>query len=58
MKYVLVQQTDNPDNTWYYIMDDTLSNVIKIIDMDCNEVQGIPPHQVVDINPSLPICAQ
>jgi hypothetical protein len=58
MKYVLVQETENPDNTWFYVMDDTLLNLIKIVDHSCNEVQSIPPHQVIDTDPTLPICAQ
>lgn len=55
MRYILVQESGNPDNTWFYIMDDTLSNVIKIVDHDCNEVPELPPHQVIDTNPTLPI---
>jgi len=58
MRYVLVEETQNPDNTWFYIMDDNLSNVIKIIDHNCNEVPELPPHQVIDTDPTLPICAQ
>ena len=58
MKYVLVQETGNPENTWFYIMDDSLGNVLQIVDMDCNEVESIPPHEVIDANPPLPICAQ
>jgi hypothetical protein len=58
MKYVLVQETDNPENTWYYIMDDSLGNVLQIVDMNCNPVEVIPPHEVIDNNPPLPICAQ
>jgi hypothetical protein len=57
MKYVLVQETGNPDNTWFYVMDDTLSNVVKIVDHDCNEVPELPCHEVIDANPTLPICA-
>ena len=58
MRYILVQETENPNNTWYYVMDDTLSNLIKIIDMDCNEVHQIPPHNLLDLNPPIPICVQ
>ena len=33
MRYVLVQETGNPENTWYYIMDDSLGNVLQIVDI-------------------------
>jgi len=39
-------------------MDDSLGNVLQIVDMNCNPVESIPPHQVIDANPPLPICAQ
>ena len=58
MRYVLVQETGNPENQWYYIMDDSLGNVLQIVDMNCNPVESIPPHEVIDANPPLPICAQ
>ena len=58
MRYVLVQETTNPENQWYYIMDDSLGNVLQIVDTNCNPVESIPPHQVIDANPPLPICAQ
>jgi hypothetical protein len=58
MKYFLVQQ-DNTENTWYYVMDDAGQNVIKVIDMDCNEVEYLGvPHGIVDTNPTPPPCAQ
>ena len=57
MRYVLVQETTNPENQWYYIMDDSLGNVLQIVDTNCNPVESIPPHEVIDANPPLPICA-
>jgi hypothetical protein len=58
MRYYLVQQEDHPENTWYYILDDSCLNVIKQIDMNCNEVTIGVPHFIVDTNPPLPPCAE
>ena len=54
----MIQETGNPDNRMYYIMDDTLSNLIKVVDLDCNECTPPPNHFVVDGNPPLPLCAE
>lgn len=58
MKYVMIQDSNNPDIKMYYVMDDTMSNVIKVVDLDCNDCAPPIEHFVCDTNPPLPLCAQ
>jgi hypothetical protein len=58
MKYVMIQDSNNPDIQMYYVMDDTMSNVIKVIDLNCNECSPPAEHFIVDKNPPLPFCAE
>jgi len=58
MKYVLIQDSNNPDIQMYYVMDDTMSNVIKVVDLNCNDCAPPANHFVVDANPPLPPCAE
>jgi hypothetical protein len=54
----MIQDSNNPDIQMYYVMDDTMSNVIKVVDLNCNDC--VPPsnHFIVDSNPPLPPCAE
>jgi hypothetical protein len=58
MRYVLMQGSDDPTIEFYYVMDDTLQNVIKIIDKDCNEIIPGMPHQTKEIDAQPPSCVQ
>ena len=58
MKYVMIQDSNNPDIQMYYVMDDTMSNVLKVVDLDCNDCTPPSNHFVCDVNPSLPSCAE
>jgi hypothetical protein len=57
MRYVLMQGSDDPSIEFYYIMDDTLQNVIQVIDKDCNVIiPGVTHHtKEIDVTPP---CAQ
>lgn len=56
MRYYLVQQEGEPENTWYYELDDACQNVLRQLDMDCNTVSIHVPHFIIDTNPPLPPC--
>jgi hypothetical protein len=58
MRYYLVQQEDNPENTWYYVIDESSSTVIKQLDMNCNEVTIGVPHFIIDANSPAPPCIE
>lgn len=53
MRYVLMQGSDDPTIEFYYVMDDTLQNVIQVIDKDCNVITPGISHQTkeVDVKP-------
>lgn len=57
MRYILMQGIDDPSIEFYYVMDDTLQNVIQIIDKDCNVITPGIPHQVKE-NDVIPPCIQ
>ena len=58
MKYVMIQDSNNPDIQMYYVMDDTMSTVLKVVDLNCNECSPPSNHFIVDSNPPLPPCAE
>lgn len=58
MRYVLMQGSDDLSIEFYYVMDDTLQNVVQIIDKDCNEVEPGVSHQIKQIDATPPPCAQ
>ena len=57
MKYVMIQDSNNPDVQMYYVMDDTMSTVLKVVDLNCNDCAPPSNHFVCDSNPPLPPCA-
>ena len=57
MSNVLMQGSDDPSIEFYYVMDDTLQNVIQIIDKDCNVIIPGVPHQTKEIDVKPP-CAE
>jgi len=48
-----MQGSDDPTIEFYYVMDDTLQNVIQVIDKDCNVITPGISHQTkeVDVKP-------
>ena len=38
MRYLLMEGVDDPSVEFYYVMDDTLQNLIQVIDKDCNVI--------------------
>jgi hypothetical protein len=58
MKYVMIQDLNNPDIKMYYVMDDTMSNLIKVVDLNCNECSPPMEHHIIDPNPPLPSCVE
>lgn len=57
MRYILMQGIDNPEIEFYYVMNDTLQELIMIVDGECNEFQPGFSHTTkqVDVKPP---CAQ
>lgn len=53
-----MQGSDDLSIEFYYVMDDTLQNVVQIIDKDCNEVEPGVSHQIKQIDATPPPCAQ
>jgi hypothetical protein len=53
-----MQGSDDPTIEFYYVMDDTLQNVIQIIDKDCNEFIPGMSHQTKQIDATPPPCVQ
>ena len=45
MRYILMQGTDDPSIEFYYVMNDTLQELIQVIDTDCNVITPGVPHQ-------------
>lgn len=60
MRYMLIQDDTNPNNTtkMYYVMEDDVNVVIKIVDENCQECPPPVAHSIVDSNPPIPPCAQ
>jgi hypothetical protein len=54
----MIQDSNNPDIQMYYVMDDTMSTVLKVVDLNCNDCAPPVNHFIVDVNPPLPPCAQ
>ena len=45
MRYLLMEGIDDPSVEFYYVMDDTLQNLIQVIDKDCNVITpGVSHH--------------
>ena len=57
MRYVLMQGSDDPTIEFYYIMNDTLQELIQVIDKDCNVIIPGVSHQIKEIDVAPP-CAQ
>ena len=57
MRYVLMQGSDDPSIEFYYVMNDTLQEVIEVIDKECNVIVPGVPHQIKEIDVKPP-CAQ
>jgi hypothetical protein len=57
MRYILMQGTDNPSIEFYYVMNDTLQELIQIIDKDCNVITPGISHQPKEYD-AIPPCAQ
>jgi hypothetical protein len=55
---MLIQDDTNPEIQMYYVMEDNINQLIKVVDMDCNECNPPESHSVIDNNPPLPPCAQ
>jgi hypothetical protein len=53
MRYILMQGSDDPSIEFYYVTDDTLQNVIQVIDKECNVIiPGVTHHtKEVDVKP-------
>lgn len=58
MRYMLIQDDTNPEIQMYYVMEDNINQLIKVVDMDCNECNPPESHSIIDSNPPLPPCAQ
>jgi hypothetical protein len=58
MRYILIQDDDNPEIQMYYVMEDNVSQLIKVVDMNCNECSPPGAHSIIDTNPPLPLCAE
>jgi len=55
--YKLIQDDTNPSIQMYYVMEDGTNNLIKVVDMDCNECQPPLAHSVIE-QPVTPPCVQ
>lgn len=53
MRYILMQGVDNPEIEFYYVMNDTLQELIMIVDGECNEFEPGFSHNAkqVDVKP-------
>ena len=58
MIYRLIQDDTDPSIQMYYVMDDTGGNLLKVIDMNCNECEPPSAHSVIDGSPTPPLCAE
>jgi hypothetical protein len=54
MRYVLMQGSDDPSIEFYYVMDDTLQNVIQVLDKNCNDIEPGVSHQIKEVDATLP----
>jgi hypothetical protein len=52
-----MQGVDNPEIEFYYVMNDTLQELIMIVDENCNEFQPGIPHTMREVDVKPP-CAQ
>jgi hypothetical protein len=52
-----MQGSDDPSIEFYYVMNDTLQEVIEVIDKECNVIVPGVPHQIKEIDVKPP-CAQ
>ena len=57
MRYMLIQDDENPEIQMYYVMEDNVNQLIKIVDLNCNECGAPAAHSIIDSNPPLPPCA-
>lgn len=59
MRYMLIQDDMNPNAPkMYYIMEDDINILVKVVDENCQECQPPTAHSIIDNNPPLPPCAQ
>lgn len=58
MRYMLIQDDSDPTIQMYYVMEDDINQLIKVIDMNCQECLPPTAHSIIDSNPPLPPCAQ
>lgn len=60
MRYMLIQDDMNPNTptNMYYVMEDDVNVLIKVIDENCNECNPPEAHSIIDSNPPLPPCVQ
>ena len=52
-----MQGIDNSEIQFYYVMNDTLQELIMVVDENCNEIQPDVSHTVKEID-TKPPCAQ
>jgi hypothetical protein len=52
-----MQGSDDPSIEFYYVMNDTLQELIQVIDKDCNVISPGVSHQVKEVD-VIPPCAQ
>jgi hypothetical protein len=52
-----MQGTDDPSIEFYYVMNDTLQELIQVIDKDCNVISPGISHQTKEYD-VIPPCAQ
>ncbi len=57
MRYILMQGTDDPSIEFYYVMNDTLQELIQVIDKDCNVIEPGVSHQTKE-HDVIPPCTQ
>ena len=58
MRYMLIQDDENPEIQMYYVMENDINQLIKIVDLNCNDCAPPANHFIVDSNPPLPPCAE
>lgn len=58
MTYIIYQDLKDPTHQVYGIWTDDFSQLIKVIDMDCNPCELNFEHTAVGILPSPPPCVQ
>ena len=57
MRHILMQGIDDPNIEFYYVMNDTLQELIQVIDKDCNVITPGVSHQIKELD-VMPPCAQ